>query len=279
MWDARRGCGGGAGRRAARGGAHLQRRVGRAAEGRARRGGAAGLGGRRRRRAAALGVEALGGEAVAVLALLAHLLLDLQLDHALLLRLHALLLERRERPAVLDRVPAALAERAVVRLVRRRRRHLQVALGADPLLAAARRVERRVVEHADRALLAAAAAVRRARLLAPAEARRHLPLEDEPPQRALVVRGARVEPGRLEELRVDVGGRAALLVAHGYLQLPPKIRVSGPAKIRVSRPETLFAVGRPAIASVCERRTRSSRQTPGAQSRQGAQFRSRVAST
>ena len=212
------------GRRAARGGAHLQRRVGRAAEGGARRGGAAGLGGRRRRRAAALGVEALGGEAVAVLALLAHLLLDLQLDHALLLRLHALLLERRERPAVLDRVPAALAERAVVRLVRRRRRHLQVALGADPLLAAARRVERRVVEHADRALLAAAAAVRRARLLAPAEARRHLPLEDEPPQRALVVRGARVEAGRLEQFGVDVDGGAALLVAHGYLQLPPKIR-------------------------------------------------------
>lgn len=265
MWDARRGCGGGAGRRAARGGAHLQRRVGRAAEGGARRGGAAGLGGRRRRRAAALGVEALGGEAVAVLALLAHLLLDLQLDHALLLRLHALLLERRERPAVLDRVPAALAERAVVRLVRRRRRHLQVALGADPLLAAARRVERRVVEHADRALLAAAAAVRRARLLAPAEARRHLPLEDEPPQRALVVRGARVEPGRLEEFRVDVHGGAALLVAHGKIRsavLRDAVR-RGPSSncVRLRAPDAQLAPNR-----------RSS-------SRQGAQFRSRVAST
>ena len=255
MWGARRGCGGGAGRRAARGGAHLQRRVGRAAERGARRGGAAGLGGRRRRRAAALGVEALGGEAVAVLALLAHLLLDLQLDHALLLRLHALLLERRERPAVLDRVPAALAERAVVRLVRRRRRHLQVALGADPLLAAARRVERRVVEHADRALLAAAAAVRRARLLAPAEARRHLPLEDEPPQRALVVRGARVEAGRLEQFGVDVDGGAALLVAHGYLQLPPKIRVR-----RRARRCSPWAVQQLRPSVDCERPTRVSRQ-------------------
>ena len=271
MWDARRGCGGGARRRAARGGAHLQRRVGRAAEGGARRGGAAGLGGRRRRRAAALGVEPLGGEAVAVLALLAHLLLDLQLDHALLLRLHALLLERRERPAVLDRVPAALAERAVVRLVRRRRRHLQVALGADPLLAAARRVERRVVEHADRALLAAAAAVRRARLLAPAEARRHLPLEDEPPQRALVVRGARVEAGRLEQLGVDVDGGAALLVAHGYLQLPLPPATAENSVSRRARRCTADAIsGR--LARLQPRPDAHLAPNSGSSSRQGAQF-------